>query len=305
MRLNRTAGVALAAGALVSLAAPVAIAAQPVDGRPSGGGDRARLIAHPDSVRPGGTVSLTLFCPRGTERAEGSSRAGVVFFKDSDHDVFRGTLKVHRHIEPGTYTVRGTCILGRGGDGGPRDDTGADMSGGNSREDSGSGMGTGREDSGSGASTGREDSGSGASTGREDSGSGMGTGREDSGSGLNNGREDSGSGMDTGRADVGSDMGGSGRADAGAETNSDSGDSGGGDWMRANRGARADGRSDRVTATTTVTVTRHPRGGTRGGEGGSQSGLGAAELAAGGALAAAALGVGIVVVRRRARTGRS
>ncbi|MEU6080616.1 hypothetical protein [Streptomyces sp. NPDC047108] len=294
MRLNRTAGVALAAGALVSLAAPVAVAAQPVEDHPRGGGERARLVAHPDSVRPGGTVSLTLFCPRGTERAEGSSRAGTVFFKQSDHSVFRGTLKVHRNVEPGTYTVRGTCILGRG-DGGPRDDAGAET-----------GTGAGREDSGSGTGTGREDSGSGMGNGREDSGADMGgTGREDSGSGMGNGREDSGADMGgAGREDSGADMG-TGRNDAGAEAESDSGNWGGGDWMRANRSSdRAAARPDRVTATATVTVTRHPRGGTHGGEGGSQ-GLGTTELAAGGAIAAAAIGAGIVVVRRRAKAGRS
>ncbi|MGP3950156.1 hypothetical protein [Streptomyces sp. 7N604] len=268
MRLHRAAGVALAAGAFVSMAAPVATAA-PLSDDP-GGSSRARLIAHPDSVRPGGTVSLTLFCPRDAERAEGSSRAGTVRFDHSGHSVFHGTLRVHRDTAPGTYTVRATCIGGRGGDG--RDD---------GREE---GRENGRDDM-------RED---GRENGRDDM-------RED---GRENGRDDMREdGRENGREN--------GRDDwSGGNSNSGGNWNGGGDWGgRTDDGRSGDiradaGHSDRVTATTTIRVTRRPVGGTRGGEGGSQ-GLGATQLAAGGALAAAAVGAGFIVMRRRANGGRA
>jgi hypothetical protein len=60
----------------------------------------------------------------------------------------------------------------------------------------------------------------------------------------------------------------------------------------------------KVSATTTVTITRKPTGGTKGGEGGSQ-GMSTAQMAAGGALAAAAVGAGVVFMRRRANGGRA
>ncbi|MFE9116586.1 hypothetical protein [Streptomyces sp. NPDC007172] len=123
MRASRALTVALAVGAAVAFAAPVAVAGGP----PNGGGPNS-VEVDPYAVHQGATLRITA---RGCQNGGRVSSNAFDEVHLSSGDVNYATARIHDHTTPGTYSLAVKCndndrvatrsfrvLEGRGADGG-------------------------------------------------------------------------------------------------------------------------------------------------------------------------------------------
>ncbi|MER0449523.1 hypothetical protein ABR738_34085 [Streptomyces sp. Edi4] len=122
MRASRALTVALAAGAAIAFAAPVAVA-----GGPSSGGPTS-VEVDPSAVHQGATLRITA---RGCQNGGRVSSNAFDEVHLSSGDINYATARIHDHTTPGTYSLAVKCndndrvatrsfrvLEGRGADGG-------------------------------------------------------------------------------------------------------------------------------------------------------------------------------------------
>ncbi|MBX7468995.1 hypothetical protein K1Y80_23355 [Streptomyces sp. MAG02] len=101
MRASRALTVALAVGAAVAFAAPVAVAGGP----PNGGGPNS-VEVDPYAVHQGATLRITA---RGCQNGGRVSSNAFDEVHLSSGDVNYATARIHDHTTPGTYSLAVKC----------------------------------------------------------------------------------------------------------------------------------------------------------------------------------------------------
>lgn len=264
MRRTRLVAAAFAGSVCLATLAPVAVASGP------------SAEVSPRRVRPGGTVTLTVICPRHDNRARHITAYSQAF-EDGEavlkllsraggygKPTYRGTARISSRLHgTGTRTGSdGSEWYGSGGSrSGPSQDTSGTYGGEDSAEDT-------RNDTGSGA----DDSyGSKSPSGSE--------------------------------KDYGSDPADPSDSPFGSESVYGSDGDHGSSYGRPSGHGKRYGINgscpDGSDFTTSVVVERKPRGGAHAGRGGSQDGVDVAVVAAGGALLTVTVGFGVHALRRR------